>query len=136
MRKKNGFTLIELIITLTIIGVLSAILIPSFGKIQTSAKETAAKANTHALQMAIESHLISHSTYPQTTKAGITDLITTLTSSGELKKAPQNPFTATPYTDADTAGKLTYTYNKATDTYTLTLKNKTGTTTLLELNNL
>jgi prepilin-type N-terminal cleavage/methylation domain-containing protein len=43
-KKKNGFTLIELMIVVAIIGVLSAVGIPELGKAQGRAKSAAAKA--------------------------------------------------------------------------------------------
>lgn len=43
-KKQNGFTLIELMIVVAIIGVLSAVGIPELGKAQNRAKSSAAKA--------------------------------------------------------------------------------------------
>ena len=43
-KKKNGFTMIELMIVVAIIGVLSAVAIPEFGKAQARAESTAARA--------------------------------------------------------------------------------------------
>ncbi len=45
MKKKKGFTLVELVIVIAVIAILSAILIPTFGSIMSDAKETSAKAD-------------------------------------------------------------------------------------------
>ncbi|HEY6865655.1 MAG TPA: type II secretion system protein [Candidatus Eisenbacteria bacterium] len=60
MRNQKGFTLIELMIVVVIIGILAAIAIPNFIAMQNRAKEGSTKANMHTLQLAAEDYGVAY----------------------------------------------------------------------------
>ncbi len=64
IRKSNkGFTLIELMIVVAIIGILAAIAIPNFMRFQLKAKSSEGKVNIAAIRTAQESFLAEFGSY-------------------------------------------------------------------------
>jgi len=62
-RNKKGFTLIELMIVVAIIGILAAIAIPNFLKFQAKAKQSEAKTNLGAIYISQLSYFSNGNTY-------------------------------------------------------------------------
>lgn len=64
-RKKGGFTLVELVLVIIIIGILAALAIPQFTSSTDDAREATIKSNLAVLRNAISLYYTEHnSTYP------------------------------------------------------------------------
>ncbi|TMQ54507.1 MAG: prepilin-type N-terminal cleavage/methylation domain-containing protein, partial [Candidatus Eisenbacteria bacterium] len=59
-RAEKGFTLIELMIVVVIIGILAAIAIPNFIAMTNRAKEGGTKSNMHTFQLSAEDYGIQN----------------------------------------------------------------------------
>jgi general secretion pathway protein G len=84
-RTQSGFTLIELIIVMTIIGILATLAIPYFAAAIKHAREAVLKEDLQTMRMAIDSYTMDKQKAPQS----LDDLV----QEGYLKAVPEDPMT-------------------------------------------
>lgn len=83
--REAGFTLIELIIVMTVIGLLASIAIPSFVNSIKRAREAVLREDLKTMRTAIDSYTVDKEQAPQT----LDDLV----QAGYLKTIPVDPVT-------------------------------------------
>ncbi|MBB5345996.1 type II secretion system protein [Tunturibacter empetritectus] len=81
----SGFTLLELMIVMVVIGLLAAIAIPAYTSNIRNAKEAVLKEDLHTMRQAIDSYTVDKAKAPQS----LDDLV----QAGYLKSMPVDPFT-------------------------------------------
>jgi type II secretion system protein G len=62
--KSKGFTIVELLIVIVVIGILATLVIVTFTGIQQKARDSKRKTDIGAVQAALESYYSSNNTYP------------------------------------------------------------------------
>src|SRR6185437_9629316 len=82
---EQGFTLLELMIVMVVIGLLAAIAIPSYKNNIRNAKEAVLKEDLHTMRTAIDSYTVDKQKAPQS----LDDLV----QAGYLKALPKDPIT-------------------------------------------
>ncbi len=89
LHAKKGFTLIELMIVVAIIGILAAIAIPNFLKYQAKSKQSEAKVNLGAIGTSAESYRAEKDTYMMTNPVVVGDIANKGIGTNDIGWAPQ-----------------------------------------------
>ena len=107
-KEEKGFTLIELLVVVIILGILTAIAIPSYLSFKGRANDSAAKANVRSIVPSVESYFADNSTYVGMTLAG---LQSTYDQALDVSKYALGTITATSYCVSSTSGDKTWNKN-------------------------
>jgi general secretion pathway protein G len=97
--REKGFTLIELIIVITLIGILVGLGLPQFKNATKRTRETALKENLHTLRTLINQYLVDKGQYPQS--------LQTLVDEKYLYRIPVDPMTKSADTWVEIPQELT-----------------------------
>ena len=133
MKKRNGFSLIEILIALAIMGMISALTAPQFSKIYQGSKKHAIKVIMHSLQVSLESYLFLEGYYPNGTQLTLPQLLAIINHEEILYSLPKNPYTNQLYNTSDESGSILY--NETENGYTLSGYGNQNQTLILSLTN-
>lgn len=81
----RGFTLVELLIVMTVIGILASISVPSYQRSLIKARETVLMEDLYQIRRATDAYYADHAAYPES----LEDLI----NKRYLRGVPRDPFT-------------------------------------------
>jgi general secretion pathway protein G len=130
MKAKSGFTLVEILIVVVILGILAAIVIPQFTEASTEARVSSLCSDLQTLRSQIELYKVQHNDIPPTLLNFEAQMVETSTPAGAtsgdktraglfvlgpyLERVPENPFNRLNTVDAsgvagDGAGGWEYT---------------------------
>lgn len=90
-RRPRGFTLLELIVVITIMGILVSIALPNYRNSVLSAREAVLRENLYRLRDLIDQYQSDKGKYPETLEALVTD--------GYLRKIPPDPIGSEPWVE-------------------------------------
>jgi general secretion pathway protein G len=101
IKKEGGFTLLELLIVIVIIGILALLIIPNITSAPKKARDTQRKTDLKAIQKGLEEYFISNNAYPVSASASLADtaLAAALESGSPaiLKPVPKDPKNVSPW---------------------------------------
>ena len=90
MKKKSGFTLVELMVVLTVIALLLSVVVPDYMGRLKRAEEAVLQENLAVMRDALDKHYADAGKYP----TSISDLV----AKRYLRNIPADPFTQSPTT--------------------------------------
>ena len=109
--EESGFTLVELLVVMLILGILAAIAIPAFFSQRDKGYDSDAKANARTVQTAMETYFIDNDgTYATADEAALIDIegtISDFADSVALSGLAQNTYTVTATSDSDNTYVIT-----------------------------
>jgi general secretion pathway protein G len=85
LKRRGGFTLMELIIVIALIGILATLVLPQMRKTPNRAREAVLQADLHTLRDLIDQYFADRGHYPED--------LNELVSKGYLRSIPRDPFT-------------------------------------------
>ncbi|MEJ5259440.1 MAG: prepilin-type N-terminal cleavage/methylation domain-containing protein [Anaerohalosphaeraceae bacterium] len=122
MKAKKGFTLVEILIVVVILGILAAIVIPQFSQASTEAKLNSCRSSLQSLRSQIELYKIQHNDQPPALASFAAQMTGKTNPDGTaggtlgpyLQKVPRNPWNNSETLAATDASGVGWVYDEAT----------------------
>ena len=89
---QSGFTLIEIMVVVVIIGMLVTLILPKVLDRQDQAAQVKAKADIHSLSSALKLYKLDNFKYPSTSEGLASLLASGATSKGYVERLPKDPW--------------------------------------------
>ena len=99
MNRKSGFTIVELLIVIVVIGILAAITIVAYNGVQQRARDTSRTVAVRNVMKALELYRIDNGVYPSVGTDGVGYAMSTLSTAlvpTYIKAIPNDPNTSGP----------------------------------------
>lgn len=90
-RRNKGFTLIEILVVVVIIGILSTVVVLNVGGVTDDSRRTAARSDVSTLEQALEIYKLQNAFYP-TTQQGLNALVSRPGGQPEPRSYPQGGY--------------------------------------------
>ena len=138
-RRTSGFTLVEILIVVIILGILAAIVIPQFTNASNDARNSSVASTLQTLRGQIELFKIQHADVPpaataiatvltgKTNAADTTQVVATGTLGPYVQSFPTIPANGWSAATTSAAANYGWVYNVSGGTYTVSASNTTGT---------
>src|SRR5689334_7398487 len=100
LKRQGGFTLLELLIVIVIIGILALLIIPNITSAPKKARDTKRKTDLTTLRKGIEEYFVNNNIYPSSSgTVGTGGVLAELTTGSApiVKTLPTDPKNASPY---------------------------------------
>ncbi|MEX0887177.1 MAG: prepilin-type N-terminal cleavage/methylation domain-containing protein [Phycisphaeraceae bacterium] len=92
-RSRQGFTLVEILIVVVILGILAAIVIPQFTSASEDARASSLVSQLQTIRSQLELYRVQNGEYPQALGTNWDEMTTTASGNGPyLQQPPRNPF--------------------------------------------
>ncbi len=101
MRRKTGFTLLEIMIAVTIISILAAVAIPNFVKYRNRSRTQVCIGNIQMIYYALEQYALDYN-FNNGTSVSLANMV----SGGYLNSSPTCPSNGANYGDPQTVGTV------------------------------
>ncbi len=120
MKKQNGFTFIELLVVITIIGVIFAAGVVSYTTIAKNSRDARRRSDLESIRQALEMCRSITGVYPASIYPPTGSIICTDAKTTTMTVTPLDPKPDTAKAGCLASGQYNYVFTVATGTYTLT----------------